>query len=126
MDFEAFNSWEEAMEAIQNRKKECDAKTHVYQENLAKGDCFATDPGLGFLIFGEILEEPADGYAFGKCHSIVVPEGEYGDSHISVLIPITREEFELARSRGWAGSADIVIGALQRAYLTEVRASSGN
>lgn len=126
MDFQAFKSWDEAMEAIQARKKECDAKIFGFQEALEKGDCFATDPGLGFLIFGEILEEPEDGYAFGKCYSVVVPDGELGDSHISVLVPITREEFELARSRGWAKSADIVVAALGRCHVAEAKASSRN
>ena len=126
MDYEGFNSWEEAMEAIQNRRKVCDAKTFTFQENLRKGDCFATDPGLGFFIFGEILEEPEDGYAFGKCHSIAIPNGEYGDSHISVLIPISRKEFELARARGWRGMAGIVIQSLARNHRVETKSSDEN
>lgn len=126
MDFEAFNSWDEGMEAIRDRKKKCDARTFTFQENLVKGDCFATDPGLGFLIFGEIAEEPTDGFAFGKCYSVAVPDGEWGDTHISVTVPISREEFELVRSRGWTESADIMIGALQRAQRTELGNASEN
>jgi hypothetical protein len=58
---------------------------------------------------GEELEEErrmmedsyADGFRFGKAWSIACPEGELGDTHISDMIPITKEEFEQLKDLDW-------------------------
>lgn len=41
------------------------------------------------------------GYRFGRCYSIVEPEGELGDTHISDCWPITEEEFLQAQNFRW-------------------------
>jgi hypothetical protein len=41
------------------------------------------------------------GYVFSRCYSVVEPRGELGDVHVSRMIPIPQDVFELARSRGW-------------------------
>lgn len=41
------------------------------------------------------------GYIFCRCYSVAEPRGELGDVHVSRMIPIPQEVFELARSHGW-------------------------
>lgn len=41
------------------------------------------------------------GYMFGRCYSVVEPEGEWGDTHRANLWPITQAVFESARAKGW-------------------------
>lgn len=41
------------------------------------------------------------GYRFGTAWSEAEREGELGDTHISVMIPITQEEFEEAKAVNW-------------------------
>jgi hypothetical protein len=41
------------------------------------------------------------GYLFSRCHSIVVPEGEYGDVHRYNAWPISEALFEAARAADW-------------------------
>lgn len=41
------------------------------------------------------------GYRYGRWHSEVVPEGEYGSAHVVSLWPITKQDFEAARENGW-------------------------
>lgn len=39
---------------------------------------------------------------FGWCFSVMEPDGEPGMTPLAAVTPITKEEFETARSRGWA------------------------
>ena len=41
------------------------------------------------------------GYRFGKCWSVWEPEGEYGSTHVSEMMPLRPEEFEDARNADW-------------------------
>lgn len=66
------------------------------------------DPGLGFYVYGEILEpdEPYTGhmasYRFCRAYSVACPHGELGDIHISQIERrLDRREFEAMRARGW-------------------------
>jgi hypothetical protein len=43
----------------------------------------------------------ARGYIFCRCYSVVEPRGELGDVHVSRMVPIPQEIFELAKSYGW-------------------------
>jgi len=53
------------------------------------GDCFMSDSGEGFLVFGEVLEGYPEGrlqhYRFCRCYSVACPEGELGDVHVSTI-----------------------------------------
>jgi hypothetical protein len=42
------------------------------------------------------------GYVFGKAYSVVEPTGELGDTHVSQMVEVPRETWELARSYNWA------------------------
>ena len=100
------------------------------QERIGKGDHWMRSYD-GFLIFGYIwteadsiesarkggwlsdYKEEAEmmdesfirGYRFGRAWSTVCPEGELGDTHISTMIPITREQFEEAKALRWHAPA---------------------
>lgn len=126
MEFEAFDSWEEAMRAVQERKSMADSRIRPFQENMRRGDCFAADSRMGFVIFGEILEDPKDGFAFTKAYSECCPEGEMGDTHLATMVPISREGFELAMERGWCDSEQVVIDGLVEADRMEREAASKN
>lgn len=41
------------------------------------------------------------GYRYGKAYSEIEPEGEWGSTHISTMVEISEELFNLARDRGW-------------------------
>ena len=50
------------------------------------------------------------GYRYGKAYSVVEPDGEWGSTHVSTMIPISREMFEAARECGWTHLADNTKG----------------
>jgi len=45
------------------------------------------------------------GYVFGRAFSVVMPEGELGSVHVTRIVPISQEVFELARANGWRNLA---------------------
>jgi hypothetical protein len=56
----------------------------------------------------EILEEHEtmeysynNGFRFGTAYSVIEPRGELGDTHVSQMVPITKEEFEDAKLLRW-------------------------
>lgn len=67
------------------------------------------------------------GYRFGRAFSIVEPEGELGDTHVSEMIEITADEFDAARRSGFdgetlmveAGKGDAVAHGLLQRLLRE-------
>lgn len=48
-----------------------------------------------------VHERHGRGYLFGRCYSVVEPDGELGDTHRASAWPITAETFEAARVAGW-------------------------
>lgn len=51
----------------------------------------------------KVLENSyADGFRYGRAYSVIEPRGELGDTHVSVMYPITKEEFEQARAANWS------------------------
>lgn len=47
-------------------------------------------------------------YRRGWHYSVVVPDGEYGDSHLVSIWPITEADFEEAKSLGWTPSESLL------------------
>lgn len=122
---------EEALQAIEREEAELLAACSDEQRAIGWGDCFLriyreqpSDPPL--LIFGEIPSEQefwrreeelggknlplerkrmADvyrrGYRFAQHYSQAEPRGEPGETHISQMRPLGREQFELARACSW-------------------------
>lgn len=48
-----------------------------------------------------MLDSRKRGYFFSHCYSVIVPEGEMGDVHISTMQPITKAEFDEAKRNDW-------------------------
>jgi len=113
-----FNSIEEMLEYLaQARQEGIEAAKghHIQVSDLRHGDYFIRVHESGVLIFGEVLEHtsyPEDsgaikrsrcnGYVYGRCYSILCPEGELGDTHITnVQSKIPRDVFERAKANGW-------------------------
>ena len=108
MKVEFFDSLEQAAERLQQAMQAADARVRPWQAALAPGECFIADGGEeDLLVFGEVLEGYAEArlqhYRFCRCYSVVCPEGELGDVHVStVLCRISRQFFEQMRAAGWA------------------------
>lgn len=103
-----FDDLDDFFEYENRNRKAADARVQDWQKALGPGDYFVRDPGLGFNIYGEILEldEPYTGpmehYRFCRAYSVACPGGELGDIHISQIGKrLAREEFEVAKRRGW-------------------------
>ena len=111
MTIEPFDDLEDFFEREEQAKKEAEARVREWQRRVKPGDYFYRYVPFGdsvLTIYGEILEgdEPYVGdmanYRFCRAYSVACPEGELGDVHISVIGGLmSREDFELARSRGW-------------------------
>gem|GEM_PF-2082317 len=43
----------------------------------------------------------ARGWRYGRWHSVISPEGEYGAAHVADLAPVTVAEFDAAQWNGW-------------------------
>lgn len=108
MQFEAFDSFDDMMERLQQAMRAADARVHEWQAAITSDDYFLYDSRHGFPIYGQVLEQYGleqphlRHYRFCKCHSIACPEGELGDVHVSSIEQILSEaEFEEARQEGW-------------------------
>jgi hypothetical protein len=56
------------------------------------------------------LQESHDlGYRYGRWYSEVVPDGEYGSSHVINLWEITLADFEEARANDWHPSPELAF-----------------
>ena len=78
-----------------------------WQARAEPGDRFVSVSPEGLVIFGQVLEgyaeERLQHYRFCRCYSVVCPEGELGDVHVSTIGGfITAEQFDEAREKGWA------------------------
>ena len=124
MDITFHDSLEEMMEAERKAREEADTMVQPWQKKCRAGDILVSDPGYGFPIFHEILDNEKtvkenlwkygddyedegiylldtynqpnmENYRFTRSYSVVVPEGEYGDIHLSIAIgKISREYFK--------------------------------
>lgn len=63
---------------------------------------------------------------FGKWHSAVLPEGEYGSHHLSACLPITKEEYARAEADGWLPDPGVVVrmAFIQRDQIWKIRGLS--
>jgi hypothetical protein len=109
-----FGSWDELVEQERKARERADRYVQPWHYKLRAGDIVVSDPGIGFPIFHELLDNEKivaenfekygddyeeegqyilDLYCFGEqpwnyrfCrnYSEVVPEGELGDIHLSI------------------------------------------
>lgn len=76
-------------------------------------------------IRSHFTERYERGYRYGRAHSLWCPEGELGDSHISVLWPITKEDFELAKTSGWNPGPTEMFNQMLRRVIHEYQEAHG-
>lgn len=117
---QGFDSFEDAMQAMRDAEERANALTLPQQREIGYGDFWCRPvPEWGIFIFGRVstldelrkgedaetivaLEERfTRGYRFGKAYSTIEPEGEWGDTHVANMWPITEAEFEEAKGHGW-------------------------
>ena len=51
-----FDSWDEAIEAEAKARESADARVQHWQQKVRAGDILISDPGYGFPIFHEVLD----------------------------------------------------------------------
>jgi len=122
IEMTSYDSLDDMFDAIANSVKAANENLDTWQSAIKIGDCFLRDEGE-LLIWGEVIdptknietgaveyeedaklyEEPhMRGFRFTKCYSEWVPEGEYGDTHMSnVLTTISKQGWEWGKSRNW-------------------------
>lgn len=91
-------TFEELMDELDDTCFDADNNVGDWQGDIKKGDCFWRDHPCGIRIIGEVLKiyksSVLRGYMFCKCHSTVMPRGEMGDVHRSVIGGLlTKEEY---------------------------------
>jgi len=93
------------------------AENHpIKVKDLRHGDHFAYHhPVHDIYIFGEVIETTeypednesiasarANGFVYGRCYSVLCPEGEFGDTHVTYIThKIDKSMFERARANGF-------------------------
>lgn len=116
---------EDPFEVIEKDRLEADQKSDPsIERHLVVGSFFKRAVEIyttKVTIYGEILdpctgledeediEETREIYAapemahfrFTRGYSALCPQGEMGDTHTSVMTPISREEFLAAKAKGW-------------------------
>ena len=123
-----FDNTDDMFDAISRGVESAKARATEKQNAITYGDYWMR-MWEGFLIFGYIqtreeldaeerrlgaseeeLESEheamdysySNGFRFGRAYSIIESEGELGDTHVSDMIPITKEEFEQAKECFWS------------------------
>lgn len=146
MPAQFFNTPEEMFEAISRGVEQAKARATPKQNAITYGDYWVR-AYEDILIFGyiyseeelwakerelgaseeEIEEEKAmmegnyqNGFRFGKAYSIICPEGELGDTHVSDMLPLTKQEFEDARDLYWIPEAIKQLPWFNRSLLSRV------
>lgn len=71
--------------------------TRVWHEEVRLG---ATEAEADYVV-RHAKDRRARGYVFGTCYSIIEPEGELGDTHVSEVWPITAHLFDAAKAVRW-------------------------
>lgn len=122
MKVRVFETNEEMIKALESDRKAADEAAEPWQKLMGTGDYYVTfhkDDGL--VVYGTIYKpESTDDQEFFRQpprknirpvrgYSGVVPEGEYGTTHVSNMhMKISRACFEEAQAAGWPQEADKV------------------
>lgn len=128
--FKTYDSFEDAFEDMRKNEEAANSRLKPSQRSIQWGDYWmAYYRDMDLLVCGHIytmdeneksekaagasdeewdytketmLNSYERGYRFGMAYSVITPEGELGDTHISQMIPITKEQFEEARENRWS------------------------
>lgn len=129
VEIKFYDSWEEAMEAESKAREAADAKVRSWQQRVRAGDILVSQPYPDLVVFHEVLDierivgdnlkkygedyEPEGiwtldiykephmkNYRFCRNYSEVVPQGELGDIHLSIVLgKIDTEVFKYLKER---------------------------
>ena len=113
MSIKSFNNVEDMFAEIDKANKIADSNTDDFQKEIKPGNFFARNYE-GIVIYGEVVESPYEedqelykqphmlNYRLTNCFSVLCPEGELGDTHVSEMhMVLTKEQFEQARKDNW-------------------------
>lgn len=126
MTVRTFGTLDDMLHYLTARTDDANARVKPSQLELRKGDYYAADSGAWYAIFGQLREDPNDqGYADVHACSCMSPEGEFGGAHISTMVPLSPQEFEVAKAARWRNT-DVVLQALQRMAKADEEATREN
>jgi hypothetical protein len=127
----SFDNLDDMFAAISSGTEEAKNRATPEQNAITYGDYWMREWDSGYeiiQIFGyimtrpEIYDSPAyndvpidemewemrsaednynNGYRFGRAYSVIVPEGELGDTHVSEMTKIAKVIFDAAKENGW-------------------------
>ena len=104
------DSVEELLGYQAEREAEANIRIAPWQAAIKVGDClrYAFEHAADLAVYAEVLRaRKGRPYVFVRAYSIVVPTGEMGDIHRSIVGEIvSREALEAARRRGWISDYD--------------------
>lgn len=133
MTYMEFGSLEEMLAYQAEAEKRANEMVVEEQRAISPGDYWCRPvPEMGLFEFGRVAteaevlglysedeeESPEEywarlqgenrerGYRFSKAYSLLAPEGEWGDTHVLNMWPISEEDFHKAASANW----DVVRG----------------
>lgn len=85
--------------------REASGRERSYYEPKTDNPDVAIADEFGAAEFASIVEGLRErrtrGYLYGECFSVVEPDGELGDTHVSSVWPLTEEAFAEAKAHGW-------------------------
>ena len=133
-----FEGWEESQRIMREAEVKANASVVRRQRDIVYGSYWVRASADGMLEFGQVLGQSSAeymqtketiralrdayerGYRFSRAHSVLCPEGELGDTHLAVMWPITKEEFEKALVHGFARSNEEWELAMLRRVIREM------
>ena len=120
MSIMGFDDWDEIQRRMQEAERVANESVTDRQREVVYGSYWLRASQDGMLEYGWVLpQEVAErnatkesiralrdayrrGYRFSRAHSVMSVEGQLGDTHLAVMWPITKEEFEKAKSNSFA------------------------
>jgi len=98
-----------------------ESRVEPWQRKLNTGSFFCIVPEEGVVVYGEVLGRRPQGVRRVMTYAVEFPEGAEDMIHIQAPdLPLTRQQFELARELGWPCSPRVfqvlmVMGAVAKA-----------
>ena len=135
MEFKQYDSFEQMLEDLNANREAADARVGPEANQYKPGGYYLRYlASYSVFIYGEIydpIEEDRklgaseeeleylrgvyaqphmQNYRATRSYSVMCEEGEHGDVHVStMLMPLTKEEFERARELGWPNEGKAVL-----------------
>ncbi len=109
---ESFDNLDDMFAGMDELTEAANDSLHPGQRRLRDADrtvyWAAPHADLDLVVYGEtpvpeadLVENRKRGFLTGRAYSAWEERGEYGDTHVSQVVPIDHGTFELARSLGW-------------------------